>query len=156
MTAGHHSSRRPSYDPRVHHQVRVAGPGALPEYGSAAAAGADLRASEAVTLQPGERVLVPTSLQLALPAGHVGLIWPRSGLAVRHGLDTLAGVIDADYRGEVRVALINHGTEPVTLHAGERIAQLLVQPVARVTFVRAESLDETARGPAGFGSTGTA
>ncbi len=133
----------------------MAGPGALPEYASASAAGADLRASQAVTLAPGERALVPTGVRVALPDGHVGLIWPRSGLAVRHGLDTLAGVIDADYRGEVRVALVNHGSEPLTLAAGERIAQLLVQPIARVAFVRVDALDETARGAAGFGSTGT-
>ncbi len=134
--------------------MRASGPGALPEYGSAAAAGADLRAREPVTLLPGARALVSTGVHVALPPGHVGLIWPRSGLAVRHGLDTLAGVIDSDYRGELRVALVNHGAEPVALQAGERIAQLLVQPVVQVTFVRAESLDETARGQAGFGSTG--
>ncbi len=133
----------------------MAGLGALPEYASASAAGADLRASQTVTLAPGARALVSTGVRVALPDGHVGLIWPRSGLAVRHGLDTLAGVIDADYRGEVRVALVNHGSEPLTLEAGERIAQLLIQPVARATFVRVDALDETARGAAGFGSTGT-
>jgi dUTP pyrophosphatase len=138
----------------VSHDVQVAGPGALPEYASPSAAGADLRASARVTLAPGEIALVPTGIALALPPGHVGLVWPRSGLAVRHGLDTLAGVIDADYRGEVRVALVNHGSEPVTLEAGERIAQLLVQPVARVTFARAAALDDTSRGTGGFGSTG--
>jgi dUTP pyrophosphatase len=138
----------------VSHEVKVAGPGAVPEYASLGAAGADLRAHATVTLAPGEIVLVPTGIAVALPPGHVGLVWPRSGLAVRHGLDTLAGVIDADYRGEVKVALVNHGSEPVTLEAGERIAQLLVQPVTRVTFARATNLDDTPRGDGGFGSTG--
>lgn len=135
-------------------EVKVAGAGALPEYASEGCAGADLRASETVTLAPGERAAVPTGVRVAIPAGHVGLIWPRSGLAVRHGLDTLAGVIDSDYRGEVRVALINHGDAPVTLAPGERVAQLLIQPVVRARFTRAADLDETARGEGGFGSTG--
>lgn len=136
-------------------EVKVAGPGALPEYASDGCAGADLRASEAATLAPGQRALVPTGLHVAIPPGHVGLIWPRSGLAVRHGLDTLAGVIDSDYRGEVRVALVNHGDAPVTLAPGERIAQLLIQPVTRARFTRTAELDDTTRGHGGFGSTGT-
>jgi len=135
-------------------EVLVVGAGAVPEYASEGCAGADLRASERVTLGPGERAAVPTGVRVALPAGHVGLVWPRSGLALRHGLDTLAGVIDADYRGEVKVALINHGREAVTLEPGDRIAQLLIQPVARARFTRVESLDDTARGAGGFGSTG--
>lgn len=135
-------------------EVTVEGDGALPEYATAGAAGADLRAAEAVTLAPGARAAVATGIRLALPAGHVGLIWPRSGLAVRHGVDTLAGVVDADYRGEVKVVLVNHGAEPVRLQAGDRIAQLLVQRVERVQFGRARSLDETARGEGGFGSSG--
>ena len=134
-------------------EVRCEG-GALPEYSSAGAAGADLRASEAVVLPPGERAAVPTGLRLELPAGHVGLVWPRSGLAVRHGLDTLAGVIDSDYRGEVKVVLVNHGREAVRIEAGDRIAQLLLQRVERASFVRAEDLAQSARGPDGFGSTG--
>jgi len=126
----------------------------LPAYASAAAAGADLCASEAVVLEPGGRAAVPTALRIAIPPGHVGLVWPRSGLAVRHGIDTLAGVIDSDYRGEVRVVLVNHGAEPFAIAAGDRIAQLLVQPVERAAFVEAGSLDETPRGESGFGSTG--
>src|SRR5262245_42619399 len=114
--------------------VLVSGTGALPEYGSADAAGADLRAAEATELPPGGRAAVPTALHLQIPKGHVGLVWPRSGLAVRHGIDTLAGVIDSDYRGEVRVVLVNHGTEPVRIEAGDRIAQLLIQKVERVAF----------------------
>jgi dUTP pyrophosphatase len=128
--------------------------GRLPAYGTAAAAGADLCASEAVVLEPGARAAVATALRVAIPPGHVGLVWPRSGLAVRHGIDTLAGVIDSDYRGEVRVVLVNHGTEPFRVDAGDRIAQLLVQPVERAVFVGVASLGETLRGEGGFGSTG--
>jgi dUTP pyrophosphatase len=136
------------------HTVFVSGPGALPEYGSEAAAGADLCAGEAAELAPGDRAVVPTGVHVQIPPGHVGLVWPRSGLAVRHGIDTLAGVIDSDYRGEVRVVLVNHGSEPVRIEAGDRIAQLLIQPVERAAFVRAEFLDDSARGQGGFGSTG--
>jgi dUTP pyrophosphatase len=132
--------------------VKVQGP-CLPSYGSAAAAGADLCASAAVRLEPGARAAVPTGLHLEIPPGHVGLVWPRSGLALKHGIDTLAGVIDSDYRGEVRVVLVNHGTEVVEIHAGDRVAQLLVQRVEHVEFVAGE-LGESARGGAGFGSTG--
>jgi dUTP diphosphatase len=138
------------------HTVQVAGPGTPPAYGSDAAAGADLRAHEALDLLPGARAAIPTGVHLQIPPGHVGLVWPRSGLAVRHGIDTLAGVIDSDYRGEVRVVLVNHGAEAFRIEPGDRIAQLLVQRVERVAFARAESLDETARGEGGFGSTGKA
>lgn len=137
-------------------QVRVEGTGSLPEYATVDAAGADLRASEARTLAPGERAVVPTGLRVEIPAGHVGLVWPRSGLAVRHGIDTLAGVIDSDYRGEVKVVLVNHGAEPFRVEPGDRIAQLLVQRVERVDFARAPGLAESARGESGFGSTGVA
>jgi dUTP pyrophosphatase len=84
----------------------------------------------------------------------VGLVWPRSGLALRHGIDTLAGVIDSDYRGEVRVVLVNHGEEPFRVSRGDRVAQLLVQRVERVGFVAAPAIGETDRGDGGFGSTG--
>ena len=133
--------------------VNVAGEGALPAYSSASAAGADLVASEAVTLAPGERAAVATGVHLAIPPGHVGLVWPRSGLAVRHGIDTLAGVIDSDYRGEVRVVLVNHGREAFSVAPGDRIAQLLIQRVERAAFARGP-LDKTERGTGGFGSTG--
>jgi dUTP pyrophosphatase len=135
-------------------EIRVDGSGALPEYATDGAAGADLRAAESVTLAPGERAAVPTGITIEIPDGHVGLVWPRSGLAVRHGVDTLAGVIDSDYRGEVKVVLVNHGREPVAIAPGDRIAQLLVQPVARARFTRA-AVAATARGVGGFGSTGT-
>lgn len=128
--------------------------GALPEYGTQAAAGADLRASEALVIPPGGRAAVPTALRLQIPPGHAGLVWPRSGLAVRHGIDTLGGVIDSDYRGEVRVVLVNHGQEPFAIAAGDRVAQLLVQRVERVRFVPATIVEDTDRGQGGFGSTG--
>lgn len=134
-------------------EIRVDGAGALPEYATDGAAGADLRASEAVTLPAGGRAAVPTGLIVEIPPGHVGLVWPRSGLAVRHGIDTLAGVIDSDYRGEVKVVLVNHGTEPFAIAPGDRIAQLLVQAVARARFTRA-AVGATGRGSGGFGSTG--
>ena len=128
--------------------------GSLPEYASAGAAGADLRASEAVEIAPGGRAAVPTGVRLQIPPGHVGLVWPRSGLAVRHGIDTLAGVIDSDYRGEVRVVLVNHGDESFRIAPGDRVAQLLVQRVERAAFTAAAEIDDTDRGGGGFGSTG--
>ena len=134
-------------------EVPFEGPGSEPEYATDGAAGADLRASQPVTLPPGGRSAVPTGLHIEIPTGHVGLVWPRSGLAVRHGIDTLAGVIDSDYRGEVKVVLVNHGREPVTIAAGDRIAQLLVQPVVRVRFTRG-AVAATTRAAGGFGSTG--
>jgi dUTP pyrophosphatase len=126
----------------------------LPEYSSLGAAGADLYANEALTLAPGERSAVATGLRIEIPPGHAGLVWPRSGLAVRHGIDTLAGVIDSDYRGEVRVVLVNHGREPFRIEPGDRIAQLVVQKVERAVFVSASDLAGTLRGEWGFGSTG--
>ena len=93
-------------------------------------------------------------MHLEIPPGHVGLVWPRSGLAVRHGIDTLAGVIDSDYRGELEVVLVNHGDEPFRIAPGDRVAQLLVQRVERVRFTAAEQVQGTARGSGGFGSTG--
>jgi dUTP pyrophosphatase len=134
--------------------VHLGPTGSLPEYSSTGAAGADLRASEAVTIAPGARAAVPTAVRLQIPPGHVGLVWPRSGLAVRHGIDTLAGVIDSDYRGEVRVVLVNHGDEPFLVARGDRVAQLLVQRVERAAFAAVSSIEETERGGGGFGSTG--
>jgi dUTP pyrophosphatase len=134
--------------------VLVGEGGALPDYGSTGAAGADLRASEALVIPPGSRAAVPTALRLAIPEGHAGLVWPRSGLAVRHGIDTLAGVIDSDYRGEVKVVLVNHGDQPFAIAPGDRIAQLLLHRVERAGFFRATSVEDTDRGQGGFGSTG--
>ena len=126
-----------------------------PGYAHAGDAGFDLRASEELTIQPGARALVPTGLRFAIPEGYVGLVWDRSGLAVKHGMHCFAGVIDSSYRGEVKVVLANLGAEPFTVERGMRIAQMLVQPVAQAALVRMESLEETTRGEGGFGSTGT-
>lgn len=132
----------------------------LPAYETAGSAGMDLRAAvpeEApVTLAPGARALVPTGLKIALPPGHEAQVRPRSGLALKHGVTCLnsPGTIDADYRGEVGVILINHGSDPFVVRRGERIAQMVVAPVLQVALVEAEALDETARGTGGFGSTG--
>ena len=128
--------------------------GSLPEYSTTGAAGADLRASEPALIAPGARAAVPTGLRLQIPPGHAGLVWPRSGLAVRHGIDTLAGVVDSDYRGEVKVVLVNHGEHPFRVEKGDRIAQLLVQRVERAAFAAVASVDVTDRGEGGFGSSG--
>lgn len=132
----------------------------LPAYETALSAGMDLRAAVAenapLTLQPGERSLVPTGLSIALPAGFEAQIRPRSGLALKHGITCLntPGTIDADYRGEVKVLLINLGQEPFAIRRGERIAQMVVAPVTQAEWRVVESLSETARGAGGFGSTG--
>ena len=133
----------------------------LPRYETSGAAGMDLIAAlgegEAMVLQPGERALVPTGLAIALPAGFEAQVRPRSGLAAKNGVTVLnsPGTIDCDYRGEVKVVLINHGREPFTIERGTRIAQMVVAPVTQAMFREVESLDETARGAGGFGSTGT-
>ena len=127
----------------------------LPTRGSAKSAGLDLYSIEEVTLAPGERAAVKTGLVVAIPEGFYGRIGPRSGLAVKHGIDTLAGIVDADYRGEILCAIINLGQETVTLKKGERIAQLIIESIITPEPVWAESLDETKRGAGGFGSTGT-
>lgn len=128
----------------------------LPRYETDHAAGLDLRADEPVALAPGERALVPTGLALELPPGHEGQVRPRSGLAARHGVTLLntPGTIDADYRGEVKVILVNLGQAPVRFERGERIAQLVIAPVTHATLVEAPALGETGRGAGGFGSTG--
>jgi dUTP pyrophosphatase len=116
----------------------------------------DLRADEDFVLAPGERRTVPTGLAIELPEGYEGQVRPRSGLAARHGIALLnaPGTIDADYRGEVQVILVNHGQAPFAAQRGERIAQLVVAPVARVEVVEVDDLSDTARGAGGFGSTG--
>jgi dUTP pyrophosphatase len=128
----------------------------LPAYAHEGDAGMDLAAAAEVTLAPMGRAAVPTGLAVAIPAGWVGLVHPRSGLARRHGV-TVAnapGTIDSGYRGELQVLLINLGADAVTLDRGDRIAQLLLQPVGRATVVEASHLDDTTRGDGGFGSTG--
>lgn len=133
---------------------------ALPAYETDLSAGMDLRAAvpegEPMIVQPGQRVLAPTGLTIALPAGFEAQIRPRSGLALKHGLTCLntPGTIDADYRGEVKVILINLGQEPFTIKRGERIAQMVIAPVTQGSWEVVETLSETARGAGGFGSTG--
>lgn len=137
----------------------VAAPEMLPCYLSAGAAGADLQADieGSLTLNPGERAMVSTGLRLEIPAGYEAQIRPRSGLAARHGITVLnsPGTVDADYRGEVKVILVNLGSEPYTLHRGERIAQIIFSSVCRAVFVTAAEIGETVRGEGGFGSTGS-
>lgn len=133
----------------------------LPAYESVLAAGADLRAAlgeTAMVLEPGQRALIPTGFCMALPAGYEAQIRPRSGLAFKHGITCLntPGTIDADYRGEVKVLLINHGADAFTINHGERIAQMVIAPIVQPEFKVVSELSETARGAGGFGSTGTA
>ncbi len=139
--------------------VMISGPGEmLPCYGSEEAAGADLRAcvDGKFSMEAGERALVPTGLRIAIPKGYEGQVRPRSGLAVKKGLTVLnsPGTIDSDYRGEIKVPLINLGQETLHIHRGDRIAQLVIAPVTRACFVRKENLVSTERGEGGFGSTG--
>jgi len=132
----------------------------LPAYETALAAGADLRAAvaeaEPMTLEPGERALIPTGFCMALPHGYEAQIRPRSGLAYKHGVTCLntPGTIDADYRGEVKVLLINHGQDPFIINRGERIAQMVIAPITQPIFKVVTELSETIRGSGGFGSTG--
>jgi dUTP pyrophosphatase len=132
----------------------------LPAYETAEAAGMDLRAAvpadRPLTLAPGARAMVPTGLTIALPEGYEAQARPRSGLAAKHGVTVLnsPGTIDSDYRGELKVILINHGQEPFVIQRGERIAQIVIAPVTRAALVEVETLDQTARGGGGFGSTG--
>nr|WP_314256021.1 dUTP diphosphatase [uncultured Devosia sp.] len=132
----------------------------LPKQQTAGAAGLDLMAAiaegEVLEIAPGDYAKVPTGLAMALPEGYEGQVRPRSGLAAKHGVTVLnsPGTVDADYRGEIMVLLINHGKEPFALRRGERIAQMVVAPVSTVTLVGVETLDETARGEGGHGSTG--
>lgn len=130
----------------------------LPEYGSEFAAGADLYAllDAPLTIAPNETAFIHTGLAIELPMGCMGLVYARSGMACKRGLAPAnkVGVIDSDYRGEILVALHNHGTEPQTVEDGERIAQLVVAPYVAVTFDETEELSDTARGNGGFGSTG--
>ena len=133
----------------------------LPDYATVLAAGMDLRAAvpadDPVMLAPGQRVLVPTGLAIALPAGYEAQVRPRSGLALKHGVTCLnsPGTIDADYRGEIGVILVNLGEEPFIIERGMRIAQLVVAPVARVRWREVVALGDTDRGKGGFGSSGS-
>lgn len=114
----------------------------------------DLYASETIIIPPQQRVIVPTGIAMAIPKGSAGLIWDKSGIASRHGLKTMAGVIDSGYRGEVRILIHNLSSEPYTVKAGTKIAQMLIQPIEQKKIIEVERLDETERGKGGFGSTG--
>ncbi len=131
----------------------------LPDYATADSAGLDLLAavSESQTLHPGDRLLVPTGLAIALPGGHEAQVRPRSGLALKNGITVLnsPGTIDADYRGEIGVVLINLGSEPFVVSRGMRIAQMIIAPVTQLKWEEKSELPETARGEGGYGSTGT-
>lgn len=141
-------------------RIRTAPGARLPSYATDGSAGADIYAlipeESGITLEPGERALVPTGLFMALPTGYEAQIRPRSGLAAKHGITLLnsPGTIDSDYRGEVKVIVINHGGEPYTIHSGERIAQMVIAPVSQAGFEQVMDIDETSRGLGGFGSTG--
>ena len=128
----------------------------LPSYATSGAAGLDLRAAEAATLKPGARALIATGIAIALPKNHEAQVRPRSGLAVKHGVTVLnaPGTIDEDYRGEIKVPLINHGAEDFVIKRGDRIAQMVIAPVTHAKLIEVSSLDETARGVGGFGSSG--
>jgi dUTP pyrophosphatase len=130
----------------------------LPRYETSSAAGMDLRAAltEPIVLPPSSRQLVPTGLRVAIPAGYEGQVRPRSGLALKHGVTVLnaPGTIDADYRGEIGVVLVNHGDEPFTIAPHDRIAQFVIAPVAQADMVAVSELPPTSRGEGGYGSTG--
>ena len=126
----------------------------IPTLGSPGAAGWDLYADENIAIRPLSRAMVATGIAVRLPLDTVGLIWPRSGLAYKHGIDVLAGVIDCDYTGPLNVVLQNHSDECFTIQPGDRIAQLLSQPITQVNLMVVASLDHTQRGAGGFGSTG--
>jgi dUTP pyrophosphatase len=134
----------------------VEGDGVLPSYASEGAAGLDLRSTHDVVLAPFERILVKTGVRMSIPAGFEGQVRPRSGLALKQGITCLnsPGTIDCDYRGEIGVILINLGQDVVQLQKGERIAQLVICPVARAEVIQVDTLEETVRGEGGFGSTG--
>jgi len=125
----------------------------LPVYGHPGDAGLDLFSVVDRELRPGDVFAVPTGIQVAVPAGHVGLVWDKSGISLQ-GVHRLAGVVDSGYRGEVQVVMINLSATPFAVKKGMKIAQMLVQPVAGLNVVEAENLDDTARGQGGFGSTG--
>ncbi|MCH8558789.1 MAG: dUTP diphosphatase [Balneolia bacterium] len=132
----------------------------LPGYETISAAGMDLRAAveDSVVIKAGDRTLIPTGLSIALPVGYEAQIRPRSGLAIKKGITMLnsPGTIDADYRGEVKLIVINHGNEEVEIKRGDRVAQMVIAPVVQARIIEVEELSETERGDGGFGSTGKA
>ena len=135
----------------------LAEPGFEPAYAHPSDAGADLKSRESIVLEAGARATVATGVSIALPAGYVGLVHPRSGLSAKHGITVLnaPGTVDAGYRGEISVTLLNTSSEAFTVNSGDRIAQLVIQQVERANFISVASLPQTHRGQSGFGSTGT-
>ncbi len=127
----------------------------MPHFAHAEDAGMDLFADEEITLSPGERVQIHTGIALAIPDGFVGLVWDKSGLSHKYGLKTLGGVIDAGYRGEILVGMVNLGDTAHTFQIGDKIAQMLIQKIEHPNIEEVSVLDETIRGEKGFGSTGT-
>lgn len=126
----------------------------MPSYANSNDAGMDLYASQTIVLSAGKRVAVPTGIAVAIPSGYVGLIWDKSGIALKAGLKTLGGVIDSGYRGEIGVIIHNTSDVPYRIESGKKIAQMLIQPIVQKKIVEVDSLDETQRGVGGFGSTG--
>ena len=126
----------------------------IPQYMREGDAAFDLHSVEETTLQAGEKKIIRSGIAVEIPKGYAGLFWDRSGLAAKHGLHTLAGVLDSNYRGELMVVMINHGKEPYTIEKHERICQVLVHPVATVQFQEVDELSDSQRGEARFGSTG--
>ncbi len=136
------------------HLKKLSPTAVLPKYIHPHDAGMDLYSNENITLQPQERKLIPTGIALAIPTGYVGLIWDKSGIATNHGLKTMAGVIDAGYRGEIKILIHNLSNQPYTVQAGTKIAQMLIQPVEQKEIIEVQELDDSSRGDGGFGSTG--
>ncbi len=126
----------------------------LPNYAHVGDAGMDFFASEITVIKKGERVQVKTGIAMAIPEGYVGLVWDKSGLSHKHGLKTLGGVIDAGYRGEIMIGMINLSSEDYTIEAGHKVAQMLIQKVESPEIIEVEELDDTSRGIGAFGSTG--
>ena len=125
-----------------------------PKFANPGDAGMDLYSNENVNLQPNERKLISTGISMAIPKGYVGLIWDKSGLASKHGLKTMAGVIDSGYRGEIKILIHNLSDETYVVEAGKKIAQMLIQPIEQREIIEVNDLEETNRGEGGFGSTG--
>jgi dUTP pyrophosphatase len=126
----------------------------LPTRATTTAAGFDMSAPESVVIPAGQSYWIPSGVAMAIPQGYVGLVWPRSGLAYKHSIDTLGGVIDSDYRGEVKIGLINHGLDPIEIKAGDRICQLVVQPYESRAMQVSELPEAFSNRTGGFGSTG--
>jgi dUTP pyrophosphatase len=136
------------------HCKKLSGTAQLPKYGRDGDAGLDLHSNQNVVIDPDSRRLVKTGIALAIPKGYVGLIWDRGGMAAKNGITTMAGVVDSNYRGEVGVVLLNTTREPYAVTTGDRIAQMLIQPVVSAVLEQVEELDETNRGAGAYGSSG--